>query len=471
MFWILSIVSVVLLVLFYKFQKEEGLPSWIKSSLILLLIVGFFGIQFEEIFFYAEPGYIYHVRTITGEEVVVDSVGYHSKLYGNVDRWKKAMTVVADKFTKDGVDSQSTSGQASASIDPVNIMFLDQVDADAYAMVRFRIPVKEKDFLKMAHEYRNPDNLLKTSLIPAFLETIQANASLMTAEAYYSGGRTEFISEFEDQLLNGIYVVQRKEVSITSIKKQISDANATQPKEQREFGNNQKTVFVVQKLKDKNGIILRKKQQFKQFGISIVESRVTDMIPNKEYQNEMKLKQKASADRAIAREQKVQEEEQKLLVIAKGDRLVAEKQAIMKVEQITVTTKAETARMKAIIDAVRIKEEARIMKEAASIMLEKAKIDANAIKVTADATAYKKNKILKADNALKQKIKAEIEIQKLWANAFSKRKVPNIVFGNGNSNTPTGSDTSVKNFMNMMTLEAAKNLQYDRGLTSAKKGR
>ena len=83
-------------------------------------------------------------------------------------------------------------------------------------MTRFSIPTDRDIFLQMAHEYRSPENLLRTGLIPAFKETLQATASLMTAEAYYSGDRTEFNSEFENQMSDGVYNVRREEVKLRS---------------------------------------------------------------------------------------------------------------------------------------------------------------------------------------------------------------------------------------------------------------
>jgi len=46
-------------------------------------------------FFYAEPGYIYHVRTVTGNEAVVTEVGYKFYPFGRYNAWKRAMTVQA----------------------------------------------------------------------------------------------------------------------------------------------------------------------------------------------------------------------------------------------------------------------------------------------------------------------------------------------------------------------------------------
>jgi len=79
-----------------------------------------------------------------------------------------------------------------------------------------------------------------------------------------------------------------------------------------------------------------------------------------------------------------------------------------------------------------------------------------------------------ADNALAQKLEAEIQIQRLWAQAFAQRKVPTNVFGgsgnsSGQSGTPVGSDGEVKAFMQMLTLDAAKRLNYQREINTSVK--
>ncbi len=421
--------------------------------------------------FYAEPGYIYHVRTVTGTEAVVTDVGYKFYPFGRYNAWKRAMTVQASAegngiLRKGAFNAESESNQASANLPPLGIMFLDQVDAHAEATVRFSIPSDESSFLKLAHEYRSPENLLRTALLPAFKETLQANASLMAAEEYYAGGRTEFNSEFENQMSNGIFLVKREEVVVKSNRTATSSANAALGTDQQQYGEDQKTVFQVKKVLDENGQPKRKSQRFIDFGITVVSALVTDMRPNQKFIERMQLKQKASADRAIAREQRVQEEEQRLLAIAKGEREVAERQAEAKVEQIQKTTEAETEKQLAITSANKIKEEAAISKDTAQINFEKAKIEAETQRTLAEAEAYQKRVILEADNALAQKLEAEVRIQGLWAEAFAKRNVPTNVFGGGGTGAaPVGNDNETKAFMQMLTLDAAKRLSYDRQIT------
>lgn len=451
-------------------QGKEEVTGPVKLLLVMVSVVGFaFGL-FNKIWFYAEPGYIYHVRTIMGDEKVVSDVGYNIHLFGRYNSWKRAMTVQAEGGTA-SMHAEKESTETSANVGEMNIIFLDQVDADAEATARFSMPLDQEAFLKMAHEYRSPENLLRTALIPAFKETLQSTASLMSAEEYYSGGRTEFNSEFEKQMSGGLYVVHREEVSTRVSRKRLGSANAALGTGQEEYGDEVKVTFEVIKKLDEAGVPLRKKQKFTNYGVSVIDARVTEMRPNKKFVERMRLKQKASADRAIAREQRIQEEEQRLLAIAKGEREVAERQAQAKVTQIQRTTEAETEKQLAITEAIKFKEQARISKETAQINLEKARIEAETKQTLADAEAYQKRVILKADNALAQKLDAEIQIHQLWSQAYAKRSVPTNVFGAGGGSVPVGGDTEVKAFMQMLTLDAAQRLSYERDMGTEKSSR
>jgi len=445
-----------------KTKQNKMISKLLSLKTAVIAIVAIVSIAFiKKSVFYADQGYIYHVRTVTGAERVVSSIGYKFYPFGRYNAWKRAMTVQATG----GVvgNNAESEGVSSANIAPMGIMFLDQVDAKAEATVRFTIPTDEESFLKLAGEYRNPDNLLRTLLLPAFKETLQANASLMSAEEYYSGGRTEFNSEFEHQMNDGIYLVKREEVVVTASRGAKGSANAS-TESQQDYGEDVKTVFKVNPVLDSEGNRIRKQQKFTDFGISVVSALVTDINPNQKFVERMQLKQKASADRAIAREMRVQEEEQRLLAIAKGEREVAERQAQAKVDQIQKTTEAETEKQLAITAANKIKEEAAIAKETSQINFEKAKIEAETQRTLADAEAYEKRVILEADNALAQKLEAEVEIQGVWAAAFAKRQVPTTVFGGGNggATSQVGQDGDTKAFMQILTMDAAKRLSYDR---------
>ena len=52
---------------------------------------------------------------------------------------------------------------------------------------------------------------------------------------------------------------------------------------------------------DAAGQPILKEQNFTNYGIAVIEARITEMRPNEKFVDHMQLKQKASADRAIAR--------------------------------------------------------------------------------------------------------------------------------------------------------------------------
>lgn len=438
-----------------KVKIDQIAKNFFKSYGIIIAIIFGLGVfvnsMWEEMVYFAEPGYMYHVTPkILGDETAqAGDTSYHWKGFGKATPWKNAMTVQATET--------AAADSSSATILPEDVIFLDQVGADAEASVRFAIPQDPTMFLKVAHEYRTPGNLLLTALIPTFTETLQSTASLMSAEDYYGGGRSEFNATFENQIRNGSFLVKREEITVETTQSK-SSSNASE--ESTEKGS--KTIFVVKKIMDETGIAKRKQQMIKQFGINVTSAIVTKVEPNNKFKARMALKQQASADRAIAREQRVQEEEQRLLAIARGEREVAERQAKAKVNQIEKTTNAETTKQLALTKANQQKEERAIAEETAATDLRIAKIDAEAKQVAADAEAYTKREILSADNALAQKLDAEVRIQTVWAEAFAKRKVATTVIGGSEG----GSDGDASNFMQLMTIQAAKQLNYDRQINT-----
>ena len=449
---------------------------WVATA--AFLVVG----SFNSVFFFAEPGYKYHVRLLTSfgglldqERVVSNTTGYSLILFGRKDAWKNEMSVQATATngnTNDAtsLDASNENVTMSASMAPFKVTMLDQVDARVQATARFRLPDDDQAFLDLAHKYRTPANLLRTSLVPQFQETLKATSALMSAEEYYSGGITQFQNEFENQMVDGIFVVRREEVLLRTTRGSAKgSANAAKGADQDAYGDGMKVTYVVNKVLDDEGMPVIKESKLKKLGILVVEVRVTDLKPNTEFEARMKLKQKASADRAIAKEQRIQQEEEKLLAIAKGAKDVATRQAKAKVKQIEQTTDAETTKQLALTKASQQLEQAKIDKQTADVVLERDTVKAKSVKVLADAEAYKKEAIIKADNALAQKLQTELDIQKVWANAYANRAVPQMVFGGGGAGgAPVGADSETADFMKLMTLQAAKALNYDRSIEAAK---
>ena len=80
------------------------------------------------------------------------------------------------------------------------------------------------------------------------------------------------------------------------------------------------------------------------------------------------------------------------------------------------------------------------------------------IKELADAEAYSESRIMQADGALEMKLKAQVEVQRVWADAFSKYTgaiVPQFQTGGG------ATTNGALNFMEIMTAKTAKDFALD----------
>ena len=150
----LGMVSAVIgvLVLFATQRAFPELNERFKSfsSIGYLLLAGAFAVStFNGIFFYAEPGFKYHVRTITGQEKMVSDTGYNTYLFGRVNAWKNAMCVQATRGGEGRVTAETEAySSMSANLPSQSLVFLDQVDADVTATARFELPSDEDGFFE-----------------------------------------------------------------------------------------------------------------------------------------------------------------------------------------------------------------------------------------------------------------------------------------------------------------------------------
>ncbi len=431
--------------------KYVGVPA-------LVAAIGF--VSFNGVFFYNEAGFATHVRTIFGEEKIVDDVGYATKWFGRATPWKKALSVQSVLTEALEIDDSSDNDSLGATIEAFPIVFLGNVDAKVESSARFRLPSGEQ-FLKIAQEYRNPENFIKTALVPAIKETLQATASLMSADDFYAGARSEFAAEFENQLNDGLYLIKRKEIRGPRGHLPSQTAILQAGTEQGNFGDNNASQFVTEKVMDSKGIPVRKQQQFRKYGVEVVEARITNVDPNPQYKQRMVKVQQALAELAVARQNRLKEEEEKLLVTARGEKEVEARRQETLRDQIEQTTQAETEKQLAVINAEREKQRAEIEKQTAELLRDKASITAQATKITADAEAYARKAVIEADGALQPKLDALVQINKVWAEAASQAPVPGVMMGGSGNGASASRQDEIGQLMGILATKAARDLSLD----------
>ena len=181
------------------------------------------------------------------------------------------------------------------------------------------------------------------------------------------------------------------------------------------------------------------------YGIDIRAVAIEDIDFEEKIRNQISQQQKALMDvqTSIAEAKK-----------AKQDAIKAEEQG-----------KADYAKAKWEQEKVNAKEiaEAEKAKQVAKLDMEKAKFQKQADILAGQGIATKKKLIMQADGALDKKLKAQIEIQKIWAEAFKEFKgelVPSVVMGSGDSGSVKYKN-SAQAFMDMLMLRTAKDLGVD----------
>lgn len=409
---------------------------------------------------YNDSGYCQHVRTIFGTESAECSTGWYFSGWGTSTAWPYYITVA--HTTDTDADGSSVNG-------PYNVRMSDNWTGDVTETTRFGIPQDPEQFLKMARDFRSPERLITTTLKPSVTTAIDTVANMFTMEQYYSGQmRDQFKTEFKDTLIKGqpkVQLVQKEVVNPDPAQAAASDSANAQ--DTSDVGDTTIVITVAEKVLDENGKEIRTVPEYLQYGIQVSSAILEKIDADPAFEEQQKKRKDAVSRRVIAKEQRLEQEEQRLLEIANGDTEIAKRQAAAKTEQIQLTTEAETAKKLAITAAERVREEARVAKETAQINLERAKIDAQSVTVAADAEAYAKEAILTADGALQQKLDAWVKAQSVWADAASKINVPSTVFNNGGTEGGTAGNAlgTVDQFMQMMMMKTAKDLQVDPTIT------
>ncbi len=283
----------------------------------------------------------------------------------------------------------------------------------------------------------------------------------MTADDYYAGARSEFAAEFENQLNDGLYLIKRREIRTTQGTVPRQTAILQAGTEQGSFGHNTGSQYVTEKVTDDKNVPIRKQQQFRRFGVEVVEARITHIDPNPQYRERMVKVQQALAELAVARQNRLKEEEEKRLVTARGEKEVEAKRQETLRDQIERTTQAETEKQLAVINAERERSRAEIEKQTAELLRDKATTTAQATRITADAEAHAREASIKADGALQSKLDALIAINKAWAQAAAQAPVPGVMMGSAGSSATVGRQDELSQFMGILATKAARDLALD----------
>jgi SPFH domain / Band 7 family len=438
-----------------------SVPEEIKRAK-RVLTTALYGVSFVTVALgavsYNDAGYCQHVRTIFGTESAVCDTGWYVSAWGTSTSWPHFITVQ---------NTLDVEADGSAIYPPYKVRLADNWNGDVTQATRFGLPQDASQFLKMARDFRSPERLITTMLKPAVTSSLDSVSNMYTMEEYWAEGkRDEYKSEFAQAVTNGRAEV--KQVSLNEaggvIRGRAAASDSEVAQDDSVMEDTEVRRVYMEKLQDASGNDIRIPHDYSEYGIVVSQAILENLDPDDKFEERIQARKDAASRRIIAQEERREQEEQRLLAIQKGETDVAVRQAAAKTEQIQATTEAETQKKLALIAAERQREEAEIAQQTAAINLERARIDAEAVQVAADAAAYEKRVILEADGALAQKLAAWTEAQAVWAAAAAKINVPATVIGSdGTSGSALG---TVDQFMSMMMVKTARDLQVDTAIAA-----
>ena len=383
------------------------------GAVIVLLLVNPFG--------YNDLGYREVVETPTGKKYVIFNNGVYLKFPGSkISTYPNVLTI-------------SHRGEKTGSTVEGNLIlirFNDATEARAQTVVRFRMPDIESDMLQLHSEYVNGEYLALKGLQPYTIECLKNSAQLMDSEQHYSGGRAQLSQYFQDQLEDGLFILDIQE---TFTKDTLTGEN--------------KRIYANKIRINSEGVKVRKESDLKRFGIRIASATIENVDYEAQVDEKLKKKIGASTRESVSKQNLVTAQQEAMTAEAEGRKRLVEIEYKEKQVQTQQLVQAETAVRLAEKDA-----------EKQRIALQAAKLEAQKIKALAEAEAYAKQKVMAADGALDKKLAAYKDVQEVWANAFMNYKgdlVPKFQTGGGTKGN-AGLD-----FMEIMSAKAAMDLNLN----------
>lgn len=403
-------------------------PS-LKPKIVLAVVLIFSMVLFFIVnpFSWNDAGNRTVVERTTGEQIVQFAPGiFYAGFFAKEKEWPNQISV-----TYQEENAKLDLEDNGIEVGKIMIRFSDATTADVKGITQFILPSDEKEMILIHNTHRTPQSLVVKRLAPYTKECLQSSAQLMSSEKHYGGGRAQMAQDFMDQLKEGVYLLKTEEnVVFDSLEQEKKRIYQTEIQYDR-----------------KNGAPKRKLSSIKEYGITVADAAITDVDYEDKVDQKLTKIIDAVTKSSISKQELMTAQQQTLTAKAKGEQALVEIEYQQKQDQIKQVVEAETK--------VKVAEQD---KQQQKIAYEGAILEAKKIKELADAQAYARAKIMQADGALEMKLKAQVEVQKVWADAFSKYTgaiVPQIQTGG------TGTTNGALNFMDLMTAKTAKDFALD----------
>merc|ERR1719409_152206 len=214
-----------------------------------------------------DAGVTYVVQNqLTGELDVYTEPGLHRRVpfFSSVTPYKQVITATFE------ADQAVTARFADTYVGMIPVTF------------RFKLPTNKDGIRKMHREFRSEDNLVASLLMRNAANVTVITATQYTGEEFFQGGLNQFKTQLADQLQNGIYLTERKQVEIeqTDLAAVGSDSSDV-PGERRgeKLVRSKQLVWKTVPITDSKGVPRRAENPLHQYGIDVTQVLISDPRP------------------------------------------------------------------------------------------------------------------------------------------------------------------------------------------------
>ena len=417
---ILVIILGLIPIIIKPFVKNNTALNWFsRRRSIQIVLTGFVMSIFSGMFFYAEPGTAYAVQYPWGGQKAVFRQGINTKMWGRLIPIQFELPI---KYVIPGEKGDLGDQSKYAYVDKARHWeFNDAVKGKIATSIVISINNTDAtQFLSVADRNKTERNLVYSRIVPNIDQAIKNTCKLMAAQDYISGQAADFDRYFQDQLENGMYVLE--EYVINESPEVIGDSTTI-----RKVVNNESKQKRF-RIKRENGEVVRVKgNSLKSYGLTVVQAVVNEIDWENTFDKRLTLQKEEVAQTQLEKQQAEREFYRAQKEKAKGEANKAQERARLEKEQIEQTISAET---KAKVAEFNLIEERK--------KYEVAQYQAKTKKTLADAQAYENAKLVSAGLTPQERAEWEYKTSVYVARELKDLKLPEIYIQGEGKNADQG---------------------------------
>ena len=425
-------------------DMKPEVQTTLKRRVSLPLVGGILGLAalgglINQSILMTDAGYTYvHQNNVTGDLDVFNQPGIHFRMpfLSKITQYDQVITVSYGNTT--GEDFYQR-------LPAIQVRFADTYIGEIPVTFRFKLSLNPESVIKMHQEFRNNSNLIDALLVKNARNVTVITATQYTGEEFFQGGLNQFKSKLGDQLRDGIYMTERRQVEVEQIDLApvgVNQSNSNQ------LQRTQQLVWKTVPVLDAQGKPIRQDNPLSQYGIAVTQVTIGDPQPEEQLDKLLTDKKRLVADRIRA----IQEQE--------TSKAQAETEQLRKeIQRTREVQDAQRSKELAIISQQKEVEIARQIAEREIVEVEKTKRLAEVDKEKELAIAEANLAIQKANSlsaeyeakAILAKGRAEAEILKAKYDAYGSNR--DVYLAELNRDVSTALYNNLKNYQ----IEMPKN--------------